>query len=134
MAKITYAIRIEPEVLDELKRTAKQQHKNVTDLVNEGMHAARKIQKQAETIAALERENQELRRQLEAKTHRPITTKKRIAIPLTLEEYDAVEAMAAKHHTSKTAILRQALKGRQAGRTQGTLKLEPPAEEPQQAD
>ena len=108
MAKVAIALKVDPETHAELKQRAETQNKTLSDLLQEGLFVTQKIQVLESKMDDMTRQNEEMRRQLERVNRKPII-KKRVSIPLSLQEYDNLSKIAFEQKRSKSAVLRSLL-------------------------
>ena len=99
------SFKVEPEVASELRLKATQAGKKLSELLIEGIVDVKSNYMYKERFTEMERENLELREQLK-RLHKTPNLKKRVSIPLTLEEFDALQKISFKTRESKSTVLR----------------------------
>ena len=108
MAKVVISAKIEQGVKLKLEKHAQKQKKKLSDLLIEGVFNSERVVSLENQVEALRREKQELKARLE-RLGKSQDLKKRISIPVTLEEFDKISQIALDQRTSKSRFLRDVL-------------------------
>ena len=107
MAKQGLSLKLEPEKIDELKKIATEQNKTVTDILIEGIFQTKSSFILENQVKELQQQIQELSEKFTKATGKKLITQKRVSIPLTQNEFDALSRAAFESKVSKSAYLRK---------------------------
>ena len=126
MGKKALAIKVDDTEADSLKQTALASGKSVTRVLMDGAEAHKENLKLRAELQDLRRMYEDLANQFKTQTGQKVKTVKRVSIPLTAAEFDAVRKAAYEQGASNSQTLKAALQ-RQYLPSIMTLPTERPA-------
>ena len=120
MAKKVLSIKLEPEDIEALKTQAALNNTTVTNLITSGITGSKNQDHLKEKIKALESQLQDVTERYQKVTGKKIKLDKRISIPVSLEQFKALNLAAAKDNKTKSQFLRDIIFPRQERKALGT--------------
>ena len=109
MVKQGLSLKLEKEKLDELKKIAAAQNKTMTEVLVEGVFAAKAQFMLQAQVQELKQHMQELQERYEKDTGKKVKIARRISIPLTEQEFNALSDLAHAKKISKAKLMRHVL-------------------------